>query len=181
MDVPFLEDQDFYLRELRETDLDGHWYSWFNDSEVTKYQNKKIFPNNREKQKIYYETIKNSTSDVVFAIIEKKSNTHIGNVGLHHIDWVHRSAELGIVIGEKDFWGKGFGKKAWKLITEYGFMTLNLHRIYAIVMTDNISSVKSAEASGFKKEGTIREVFYKNGKYLNIYYYNITREDFNRL
>jgi RimJ/RimL family protein N-acetyltransferase len=91
---------------------------------------------------------------------------------LHKIDWVHRSAELGIVIGDKDFWGKGYGKQAWAMITEYGLNTLNLHRIYAHVLSDNESSAKCAKASGFKKEGTITDMLFKNGSYKNMDYYN---------
>ena len=125
MDTAFLEGDGINLRELRETDLEGSWYKWFNDSVVTKYQNKKIFPNTRENQKKYYSYLQSSNADVVMAIVDEETNKHLGNVGLHKIDWVHRSAELGIVIGEKEFYGKKYGKQAWKLITEYGFNILN--------------------------------------------------------
>jgi len=172
MHIPFIDGNDFYLRELKESDLDGNWYSWFNDSMITKYQDKKIFPNSIEKQREYYETLKSGNSDVVFAIVDKETTKHIGNVGLHKIDWIHRSAELGIVVGEVDFHGKKYGKQAWKLITEYGYHTLNLHRIYAIIMSKNIASIKCAESSGFIREGEIRDYFYKNGMYETAYYYN---------
>lgn len=177
-DIPFMEGEGIYLRELRETDLEGDWYAWFNDSEVTKYQNKKIFPNTREKQKAYYHSIQNSSQDVVFAIVETASALHIGNVGLHHIDWVHRSAELGIVIGEKKFWGKSYGKQAWRMITRYGFYVLNLHRISAVVMEKNTASQQCAEAAGFTRDGRVRDMFFKNGAYENAFYYNILRQDF---
>ena len=55
MDMPFLEGRGFYLRELRETDLTGNWYKWFNDSKVTIFQNKKIFPNTKDHQRKYFE------------------------------------------------------------------------------------------------------------------------------
>ena len=106
MDMPFVTGDGIYLRELRESDREGNWYKWFNDSEVTKYQNKKIFPNSKEKEEKYFSYLIDSNSDVVMAIIDSKSNSHLGNVGLHKIDWIHRSAELGIVIGEKVFYGK---------------------------------------------------------------------------
>jgi len=175
MDTPFLEGDGINLRELRETDLEGSWYKWFNDSVVTKYQNKKIFPNTRENQKKYYSYLQSSNADVVMAIVDEETNKHLGNVGLHKIDWVHRSAELGIVIGEKEFYGKKYGKQAWKLITEYGFNILNLHRIYALIMEENIASIKCAEAAGFVCEGKIRDYFYKNGVYKKVLYYNIIK------
>jgi RimJ/RimL family protein N-acetyltransferase len=172
MDVPFIEGKGMYLREIRVSDLDGGWYSWFNDSEVTRLQNKKIFPNSRERQRDYYESLKRSDTDVVLAIIDAETVSHIGNVGLHHIDWIHRSAELGIVIGNKKYWGRGFGAQAWKMISVYGFDTLNLHRIYAIVMVDNTPSCRCAEAAGFEKEGEIRDYLFKNGTYYDAFYYN---------
>ena len=60
---------EIYLRELRECDLQGAWYQWLNDSEVTRFQNKGTFPNTIEKQKEYFESLKKSQTDVVFAII----------------------------------------------------------------------------------------------------------------
>ena len=136
---------------------------------------KKIFPNTRGKQRDYFEKLKSSNSDILLAIIDKKTNKHIGNVGLHHIDWVHSSAELGIVIGETEYYGKKIGKQAWKLITQYGFNSLNLHRIYAIIMEKNVASIKCAEAAGFKCAGKIKDYFFKNGIYENIFYYNIVK------
>ncbi len=173
MDYKFLQGSGFYFRELKQEDLQGNWYNWFNDGEVTLYQNKKYFPNSIEKQTEYYNYLLKSNQDVVFAIIsDDDKNIHIGNVGLHKIDWIHRSAELGIVIGEKDYQGKKIGKNAWQLITNYGFQTLNLHRIYALIMENNLSSIKCAEGAGFSKEGFIKDYFFKEGLYNNVFYYN---------
>jgi RimJ/RimL family protein N-acetyltransferase len=165
MEDRFLEKGDIYLRSPKLQDLEGNWYQWFNDPVVTKHQNKGIVPNTREKQRAYLASLENSQTDIVFAIIDKKTDQHIGCAGLHHIDPIHRSAELGIVIGEKEFWGKGYGKLAWNLVTCYGFDSLNLHRIYARIFKDNIASQKAAAASGFKVEGEMRDAYFKNGAY----------------
>ncbi len=174
MNVPFLNGKDIYLRELRVSDLEGNWYQWFNDEEVTRFQNKGVFPNTREKQQAYFEKISNSSTDVVLAIIDKAGEAHVGNVGLHNIDWVHRSAEIGIVIGEKSYWKKGYGTQAWNLISMYGIKRLGLHRLYAWILKENIPSLKAAEKSGFKKEGEIRDVLFKNGNYHAMCYLNLT-------
>ena len=121
VDTPFMERGEIYLREPRESDVDGPWYAWLNDPEVTRYQDKGIFPNTREKQRAYMQSASSSSSDVLLAIVHRETGTHIGNVGLHDIDWVHRSAQLGIMIGSKDFWGRGYGRDVWNMITEYGF------------------------------------------------------------
>ncbi len=97
---------------------------------------------------------------------------------MHNIDWVHRSADLGIVIGNKDMWGKGYGKLAWNMITYYGFHVLNLNRIGAGVFKNNIASLKSAQASGFKIEGELREYFFKNGSYHPVMILSALRNEF---
>jgi RimJ/RimL family protein N-acetyltransferase len=171
-DVPFIIGDKIYLRELRTSDLTGPWYTWLNDSDVTTFQNKGIIPNSIEKQTKYYESLINNSNEVVLAIVEEETQKHIGCVGLHRIDWVHRCAELGIVIGDRDVWGKKFGKQAWQLISNYGFTVLNLHRIFAVIVEGNIASQKSAEAAGFELDGKMRDYLFKNGKYLNAFYYS---------
>jgi len=165
MEAFFIDGGPIFLRAPEEKDLEGNWYRWLNDPEVTRFQNKGIFPNTREKQRTYYQSMMDSRSDVLLAIVEKDSGEHIGSVGLHSIDWVHRSAELGILIGERQYWGRGYGKLAWGMITWYGFEVLNLHRIHAIIIKGNNPSLKAAQASGFTKEGEMRDRFFKNGRY----------------
>ena len=174
----FIDGGDIYLRAPKEKDLEGNWYSWLNDPVVTKYQDKGIKPQTKELQEKYYNYVMKSENDVIFAICDKKSEKHIGSVGLHKINWIHHSAELGIMIGEKEYWGKGYGKKVWNLISGYGFNVLNLHRIYAFIINKNISSVKSAKASGFKEVGIVKDMYYKNGKYYDAVMLNCLKDEY---
>ena len=174
----FLDGGDIYLRALNENDIQGNSYSWSNDPIVTKFRNRGIFPNTLEKQEKYYRSLIDSDTDVIFAIIEKVTCQHIGCVRLQGINWVHSSTELGIVIGEKDFWGKGYGKVAWNLITHYGFDFLNLHHIYAVIFKENTASIKSAEASGFRIDGELRDMFFKNGKYHSALFMSVLKNEF---
>ena len=176
----FIDGGEIYLRLPNRSDIKGNWYKWLNDSEVTKYQNKGIFANSREKQRQYLRQALESRNDVIFAIIHKKMETHIGSIGLHKIDWVHRSAEIGIVIGEKKFWGKGYGRIAWNLMVDYGLNVLNLHRIYAVIFEDNIPSIKAAKSSGFKYEGKMRDMFYKKGEYHSALMFSVLEKEFNK-
>lgn len=172
----FVEFDEIYLRELRKSDLEGNWFTWFNNKNITKYQDKGTFPNSVEKQSQYYEYLLQSTKDVVFAIIEKKTEKHIGNIGVHQIDYIHRRCEVGIVIGENEFQGRGYAFICINAIKEYIFNTLNLRRITVFIMSENISSIKSFEKCGFSKEGIMKEYFYKNGKYLDNYVYSLLKK-----
>lgn len=173
----FIDCGDFYLRALQTTDLEGPWPGWLNDSSVTRLQNKGHFPNNSEKQSKYLEDIQTSRSDVVFALAEKTTDKHLGNVGLHQIDWINRTATVGILIGESDFRGRGWGKIAWHAITRYAFQVLNLEKLNAVIIQGNEASLKCALTNGFVEEGHQRSQFYRHGKRLDALLVGLTRED----
>lgn len=172
----FIQCDGFYLRGLESTDLAGHWYDWFNDSEITRFQNKGYIPNTLQAQTSYFEALQKSDHDVVFAIIDDVSDSHVGNVGLHGIDRLHRTAMLGIVIGEREYMGRGWGKQAWVAITKYAFEVINLHKVSATVFDGNDRSLKCALAAGYEVEGCQKEQMYKNGKYCDLIWLGITRD-----
>ena len=171
----FIQGDGIYLRAPTEADLEGNWHRWFNDSEVTHFQDKGYAANTREKQRQYFESVKDSDTDVVLAICDAETHKHIGSVGLHRIDWIHRSAILGIVIGEKDSWGKGFGRQAWRMITRHGLETLNLNKIVATTLAGNERSLACALASGYEIEGTQKEQMFKRGEFHDLILVGITR------
>jgi RimJ/RimL family protein N-acetyltransferase len=172
-------DVDFYFRELRLSDLEGRWHAWFNDPEVTKFQSKGFIPNTIEAQRQYYESLINNRSNVVLAIVDRATDQHIGNVGLHRIEEISRSAVLGIVLGEKSAWGRGIGGRSWSAITRYGFQVLNLHKITATVFEGNQPSLKCALKAGFNIEGRQKKQVYKNGLYVDLIHVGLLRDDWN--
>ena len=171
----FIAGDGMHLRALRAGDLDGPWHTWLNDAEVTYFQDKGYFPSSREQQAEYFRRVSTSGTDLVLAIVDAASGRHVGNVGLHEITPIHRTAVLGIVIGEKEFWGRGFGRQAWALMTRHGFAVLNLNKIAASIMVGNERSLKAARASGYEVEGTQREQIYKDGAYRDMTLVGLTR------
>jgi ribosomal-protein-alanine N-acetyltransferase len=168
-------DDDFYLRGLRASDLEGRWAEWFNDPIVTRFQAKGYQPNTREKQRQYFEQLSTSRTDVVLAIVDRATDLHVGNVGLHQIDTLHRTAVLGIVLGERQAWGRGIGRRAWRAITDYGFEVLGLHKICATVIDGNEASLKCALASGYEIEGRQVGQIYKNGEHRDLIHVGLLR------
>jgi RimJ/RimL family protein N-acetyltransferase len=102
---------------------------------------------------------------VILAIVEKKSGQHIGNMKLGPIDWVHRRAVFGILIGEKKFWGRGIGQEVTRLAVEYAFVRLNLNRVSLGVFAEHEPAVHCYEKIGFRVEGRFREDLFRDGKY----------------
>ena len=183
MDAPvafFYSDKDFYFRPLTSADLAGRWPAWFNDGDVTRFTSMGYYPNTPESQQKYYDRLVGSTTDVVLAIVDSATHKHVGNVGLHQIDPVHRTAYLGIVLGEKAAWGRGIGARSWRAITDYGFTVLNLHKICAKIADGNEASLKCALKAGYTVEGRQRAQMYKNGEYRDLVYVGLLRDDWTK-
>ncbi|MCF6194684.1 MAG: GNAT family N-acetyltransferase [Kangiellaceae bacterium] len=173
----FLAGETIILRGLEESDLTAEYLQWLNDEEVCKYNSHAIFPNNSSKMKKYFESLDQKNS-VVLAIIHRAENRHIGNISLQSIDWVSRSAEFAILLGNKNFWGKGVAIEAANLIVNYGFERLNLHRIHCGTSSENIGMQKLASNLKMKEEGRRREAMYKNGKFVDMVNYGVLKSEF---
>ncbi len=177
MKNPFLTGEKIYLSPLTKEDISTEYISWLNDSEVCKDNSHATFPNTHSKTLSYLESIEKSRSEIVFAIRWKKNDVHIGNVSLQNINWINRSAEIAIIIGNKKYWNKGVGSESYKLVIGYGFRTLNLNRLSSGQTVTNKGMISVCEKNGMRKEGTLREVLYKNGEYTDAIIYSILLKD----
>jgi RimJ/RimL family protein N-acetyltransferase len=158
--------------------LNDRYLSWLNDPEVVRYTETGTFPSTAEDLEKFYQSVTTSRSHVIFAIIDKGSDQHIGNVKLGPIHWVHRNATFGILIGDKSFWGKGAGREATRLAVEYGFFRLNLHRISLSVFAEHEPAVRCYEKVGFKIEGRMREDLFRCGEYKDRLWMGLLRSDY---
>lgn len=104
------------------------------------------------------------TNDIMLAI-ETQEGVHIGNIGLHNINWKDRTATTGTMIGEKEFWGRGYGTDAKMTLLSYAFYSLNLRKICSSVLAYNERSLRYSLRCGYKQEGVLRHQRYKNGRY----------------
>lgn len=157
------------LRALEKGDL-PLFVTWLNDPEVIQgvmhYQ-----PFSLQDEVEWFEEIRKKTKEEKPLMIEVQTPegwTPIGDLGLFGIDWRIRSAELGIVIGAKEYWDKGFGTEAVNLILEHGFKTLNLNRISLRVFENNHRAIRAYEKVGFIQEGTLRQGHYQDGHYIDV-------------
>ncbi|MDI6917337.1 MAG: GNAT family protein [Thermoplasmatales archaeon] len=153
------------LRALEKDDLD-RCLKWINDMDVVKLAGPPRFPKSKAEEEKWFEKTINDDKNRVLAI--DANGKHIGNVGLHNIDFRNRNAMLGIMIGEKKYWNKGYGSDAVKTLVSLAFNELNLHKIYLHVFPSNKRALKCYEKCGFKKEGVLREHVFKGGKYQDL-------------
>ncbi|HPV20017.1 MAG TPA: GNAT family protein [bacterium] len=144
-----------YLSPIRMEDAEIYTI-WFNDMEMVLYVAPHPSVISLFKEKEFIENQLKSGAPI-FGIIDIKTDKIIGNTSLMDINQINGTATLGIVIGEKDYWDKGYGTEAVKLILDYGFNILNLHNIMLCVFDFNKRAVASYKKIGFKEIGIRRE------------------------
>jgi len=161
-----LEGEQVFLRPLRESDCDD-FCAWYNDFQVTAFLGMK--PLSKDRAKTEFNKMLNDSNGVYFGIIKKDQKRIIGYVFLAQILKSHRVArEFGIVIGDKNLWNCGYGSEAAKLMLEYGFEHLKLHRIELLVLDFNERAQHMYRNLGFKEEGVQREARLVDGKWHNV-------------
>ena len=165
-----------FLSPLNPVDVDRYTL-WLNDLEVTQYLtiSQRIF--GLAKEKDYLEE-KAKSDAKAFAIVDLESDKLLGACDLFDVDLVHGVAELGIMIGEKSYWGRGYGRDAVKLILDFGFNILNLRNIWLRTLSVNDRAIKSFEYAGFKRIGERRNAYTINGASYNWVFMDITAEEF---
>ena len=107
-------------------------------------------------------------NNVFLAIVAREGDRHIGNIKLGPIDWLHRTGDIGILIGERDCWGKGYAAEAIALLAEYAFGTLNLHKLTASCYEPNQGSTRAFTKAGFEIEGVRKQQFFCEGRYVDL-------------
>lgn len=179
MKNPFLIGERLYLRPLEEGDIPT-CLRWINDPEVNRtlsfYR-----PINELREREWFERLYRDDREIVLAIIVQGKDKHIGNIGLHGIDWKDRQAELGIMIGEKGEWDKGYGTEAVRLMLGYGFERLGLHRIYLRVYANNLRAIRCYEKAGFRREGVLRESHFAERRYWDTIIMGLLEEEWQEL
>jgi len=162
MKNPFIRGERTYLRALEAEDA-AALARWFNDAEVIR-ATRAWRPMTTAAETEYLEKMGRSEKDLALGI-SLLDDRLIGATGLHQIDPRNRSAMFGIVIGEKDEWGHGYGTEVTRLVAAHGFATLNLHRIWLEVFADNLRGIRAYENAGFVREGVLRQSDWRDGRW----------------
>jgi len=150
------------------------WCRWFADTEVTRYLKKRFVPTPKG-EAVWLERMAHSPETVVWGMLV--GNKLIGNSALMAINWRHRHARSGTVIGEKAYWGKGYAKESMALRTAYAFEELGLERIETQVFEGNDASRRALVATGYRELGVRRHQVLINGRWHDAWVGEILRED----
>lgn len=170
-----IQGQKVVLRDMEEGDV-ALKVKWFNDPDV----NKTLLVEEKlelDKSLEWFGLTRNEGSRRDFTI-ETAEGRPIGIIALVHISDVHKTAEIYIVIGEKDCWGKGIMLEAESLLIDWAFNSLKLEKIWADAVEDNIASIITMKKLGFQIEGTLRKERFLRGRRIDVIRLGLLREDF---
>jgi RimJ/RimL family protein N-acetyltransferase len=167
-----------HLRAFEMEDLDTV-VRWVNNEAITCHlSDALIYPVSRADEIKWLESVSMANPrEKVFAI-ETSSGRLIGSVGLRDINWVERKAELGIMIGETDCWGQGFGTAAILEVLRIAFKKMNFNRVWLRVYENNSRAIRVYEKCGFRQEGILREDHYSGGSYHNTLVMGILKREY---
>jgi len=164
------------LRPPAERDL-PLFVRWFNDPEVSYWLGISEGPEiTLESEREWYDEMRGDPAQVVWCI-ETEEGQPIGNLGLHAINETHGRATLGIAIGEKGFWSRGYGAEAIRRVLRYAFTELGLRRVDLHIDEDNLRGIRCYEKCGFAREGLLRAHRLRHGQPVNAVSMAVLREE----
>jgi RimJ/RimL family protein N-acetyltransferase len=171
------------LRRIERDDL-PRFVEWLNDPELREHL-ATFYPLSQAQEQQWFESMLRLEPALHPFAIEarlrpsrkKDEWTHIGTIGLHNLDWKNRSTEVGLFIGRKDLWGKGYGTAALRALVGFAFAELNLHRVWLRVFETNPRARRSYEKTGFTLEGRLRQDRFHGGRYHDTLVLSLLREE----
>jgi len=131
------------------------------------------WPLNQKAEREWLEGLYRTRETFPFGIALREEDRLIGSCELRLGPAAHRTADLGIAIGEPASLGKGYGTEAIGLLLEYGFGSLNLHRVELSVYANNPRAIRCYEKCGFRREGAKREARWWNGRFWDVFQYAV--------
>jgi len=170
-----------YLQEFGEQNLsDARYHEWLRDVEVIRgiYRLEYLMPIQYSQIKEYASGLMESGTDCFFAICLKETDAFIGTLRIGHIDWRVGRGDIGILIGDKNYWGHGLSVDAVRTACAYAFRELSLRRLTGGTISTNAAMCKCFERVGFKQEGRLRQHLLVSGELVDHVLYGLLKDEF---
>lgn len=159
----------------------GLFAKWMRDSEFVRLLDTdpaRLLSVDKYKEWFEKDLVEQQKTDELFFLIRTlEEDLTIGLIGLDGIQWVHGDAWVGIGLGEREYWGKGYGTDAMRILLRYAFEELNLHRLSLSVFKYNSRAIRSYEKVGFVIEGRARQFLNRDGRRYDMIFMGILRDE----
>jgi len=156
--------------------LSSRYVTWLNDQEVVRFSEQRFRKHTLESCRQYLQSFEHSP-DHFWAVVSRISEEgHIGNITAH-VDLQNRLASVGILLGEKKVWGKGYGTEAFSLVVDFLFNEKGMRKVTAGTMAPNTGMRRIMDRLEMQGDGTRRKHFLLDGKEVDVLYSALFRED----
>jgi RimJ/RimL family protein N-acetyltransferase len=167
--------QKVVLRAVKREDMERQWIAE-NDPELYYLDGGRPRPSSLDDLYKYFDQNARRDDEIEFAI--EADGKYIGHCGLHGFDSTNRTAELSVEIGDKGYWGQGYGRDAIRLLLGYAFEHMNLNRVHLTTHSENERAIRCYRACGFVEEGRMRQHLYVRGHYVDRVVMGMLREEY---
>ncbi len=173
-----IESENLILRQFSYNDNKDMLDYWVSDPDIQSMYSEPIYTNEEEVKELLDKYLTSYSQDSYYrwAIIEKSTQICIGQIAFFLVDSKNHFGEIEYCIGSK-FHRKRYASEAVKAILKYGFEKINFHKIQVCHKENNIASQGVIRKAGFKYEGTLRDYFYMDGKYVSRLYYSLLKSE----
>jgi len=164
----FLKGEKTILQPVNNQDITDVYVGWLNDPEIVFYSNQRFITHTKETCLDYLNSFTNTEN--IYCSIKDIQNKKVRGSITAYIHQFHGTADMGLLIGDRTVWGKGFGFEAWSLLMAYLFEHLGIRKITAGTIKENIGMVNIMKRSGMHLEanrkkqeivaGTPRDILY---------------------
>lgn len=177
---PYTIGKKIYLRAPVEEDVFGNWYQWLSDAEITKYLADRYLPNTQETQLAFFNSLKEDKNRLVLSVCDIATDKHIGVCNLSSINWLHKYADVALIIGETEFRNGAYAIETLSLLIHIAFNRLNLINLRSAHISSNPFTPKLEKMFGFVEVGRLTDFIFSDGKYVDLVLAQLKREHWNK-
>lgn len=156
-----------HLRPLKVSDVTERYCAWLNDPIINQFLESRFQMHTVQSIRTFVENVLSDPAYAFFAICLNNGGQHVGNIKLGPISEQHKFSDIGLIIGERECHGKGIATEAIRLIKEYAFAGLGLHKLTASAYENNVGSIKAFVKAGFEIEGRRCRQYQYNNEYVD--------------
>ena len=171
-----IETERLVIEPFNERYLTERYVAWLNDPEVVRFSEQRFTTHTTESSRAYMQSFEGTPNYFWAFVTRGRSSEHIGNVNAY-VDTRNKVGDVGILIGEKSYWGKGYGLEVFVAVTDYLFREMHVRKVTAGTVAGNKGMLRIMKRAGMKEDGRrIRHVIF-DGQEFDVVHAALFRDD----